>query len=79
RFQQDGIKPNAVIINDMKEGSSYYPYYGYAYNRSDMEPKNDSMLMAGYQAVGDWLGKRQAPDYLPVLEPIEEAEDKVQA
>ncbi|MDO9163471.1 MAG: polysaccharide biosynthesis tyrosine autokinase, partial [Methylococcaceae bacterium] len=79
RFQQVGIKPNGFIINDMKEGSSYYPYYGYAYNRSDMEPKNDSMLMAGYQAVGDWLGKRHAPDYLPVLEPVEDTEDKVQA
>jgi len=79
RFQQVGIKPNGFIINDMKEGSSYYPYYGYAYNRSDMEPKNDSMLMAGYQAASDWLGKRQTPDYLPVLDQAEETEDKVQA
>ena len=24
--------------------------------------------MAGYQAVGDWLGKRQDRDYLPVAD-----------
>jgi len=35
--------------------------------------------MAGYQAASDWLGKRQAPDYLPVLDQAEETEDKVQA
>ncbi|HYE36432.1 polysaccharide biosynthesis tyrosine autokinase [Methylocaldum sp.] len=34
RFQHVGIKPNGFIINDMKEGSSYYPYYGYAYPRA---------------------------------------------
>ena len=79
RFQQVGVKPNGFIINDMKEGSSYYPYYGYAYNRADMEPKNPSALMAGYQAVGDWLGKRQDRDYLLASESIEEADDKVQA
>jgi tyrosine-protein kinase Etk/Wzc len=33
RFQQVGIKPDGFIINDMKEGSSYYPYYGHAYPR----------------------------------------------
>ena len=33
RFLQVGVKPNGFIINDMKEGSSYYPYYGYNYNR----------------------------------------------
>jgi len=79
RFQQVGIKPNGFIINDMKEGSSYYPYYGYAYNRTDMEPKNPSAFKAGYQAVGDWLGKRQDRDYLPVIESTEEIDDKVQA
>ena len=31
RFAQAGIKPHGFIINDMKEGSSSYPYYGYAY------------------------------------------------
>ena len=55
RFQQVGIKPNGFIINDMKEGSSYYPYYGYAYNRTDREHKNNSVFTAGYQAVGDLL------------------------
>jgi len=34
RFQHVGIKPNGFIINDMKEGSSYYPYYGYAYPKA---------------------------------------------
>jgi len=78
RFQQVGIKPNGFIINDMKEGSSYSPYYGYAYNRADKESKNSSPFMAGYQAVGDWLGKRQDRDYLPVVESMEEIDDKVQ-
>jgi len=62
----------------MKEGSSYYPYYGYAYNRTEMESKNPSAFMAGFQAVGDWFEKRQDRDYLPVLESAEEIEDKVQ-
>ncbi|WP_084162289.1 polysaccharide biosynthesis tyrosine autokinase [Methylocaldum szegediense] len=34
RFQHVGIKPNGFIINDMKEGSSYYSYYGYAYPKA---------------------------------------------
>jgi tyrosine-protein kinase Etk/Wzc len=34
RFQHVGIKPNGFIMNDMKEGSSYYPYYGYAYPKA---------------------------------------------
>jgi len=80
RFQQVGVKPNGFIINDMKEGSSYYPYYGYAYNRAaDMESKIPSALMAGYQAVEDWLGKRQDRNYLPVVEVTEESDDQVQA
>jgi tyrosine-protein kinase Etk/Wzc len=78
RFQQVGIKPNGFIINDMKEGSSYYPYYGYAYNRTDMEHKNPSVFTAGYQAVGDWLGKRQNSRYLPTVESMEEIDDEVQ-
>ena len=54
------MKPNGFIINDMKEGSSYYPYYGYAYNNTaGMERKNPSAWVAGYQAVEDWLGLRQ--------------------
>ena len=79
RFQQVGVKPNGFIINDMKEGSSYYPYYGYAYNRDDREHKKPSPFMAGYQAVGGWLGLRQERDYLPVAESTEESDDKVQA
>lgn len=31
RFQLVGVKPQGFIINDMREGSSAYPYYGYAY------------------------------------------------
>ncbi len=79
RFQQVGVKPNGFIINDMKEGSSYYPYYGYAYNPANMEPKNPSALMAGYQAVGDWLGLRQDRHYLTVTEPTVEIDDEVEA
>ncbi|MDO9267831.1 MAG: polysaccharide biosynthesis tyrosine autokinase [Methylobacter sp.] len=78
RFQQVGVKPNGFIINDMKEGSSYYPYYGYAYKRTDMEPKSQSVFSAGYQAVGDWLGKRQDHDYLLGGESAEDTDDKVQ-
>ncbi len=33
RFNLAGIKPQGFIINDMKEGASAYPYYGYAYQR----------------------------------------------
>jgi tyrosine-protein kinase Etk/Wzc len=66
RFQQVGVKPNGFIINDMKEGSSYYPYYGYAYHRTDIEHKDQSALMAGYQVMGDWLEKHLDRDSLPV-------------
>jgi tyrosine-protein kinase Etk/Wzc len=65
RFQQVGVKPNGFIINDMKEGSSYYPYYGYAYQRADQEPNKSSAWGDKYQAVGDWLGKQLDRDYLP--------------
>lgn len=78
RFQQVGIKPNGFIINDMKEGSSYYPYYGYAYHRSDMASHNPSVFVAGCQAVGDWLGKRQGRDYVLEAESAELVDDKVQ-
>jgi tyrosine-protein kinase Etk/Wzc len=79
RFQQAGVKTNGFIINDMKEGSSYYPYYGYAYNRTDTEHKSPSAFMAGYQAVEDWFGKRQVPDFLPAAEFTEVIDDEVQA
>ena len=79
RFQQVGVKPNGFIINDMKEGSSYYPYYGYAYNRTDMEPKKSLSWMNGYQAIEDWLGKRQNPNYLPTAENMEMLDDEAQA
>ena len=78
RFQQAGVKPNGFIINDMKEGSSYYPYYGYAYNPAGMDHKNPSALVAGYQAVGDWLGKRRDIDYLPATEAKVESDDEVE-
>jgi tyrosine-protein kinase Etk/Wzc len=35
RFQLVGVKPRGFIINDMKEGPSAYPYYGYAYPRAN--------------------------------------------
>ncbi|MEC4750308.1 polysaccharide biosynthesis tyrosine autokinase [Methylomicrobium sp. Wu6] len=75
RFQQVGVKPNGFIINDMKEGSSYYPYYGYAYQRNDLDPKSESVLQAGYEALGDWFGKRQDRDYLPVEASFEDIDD----
>lgn len=79
RFQQVGVKPNGFIINDMKEGSSYYPYYGYAYSHADMETKTSSVFTAGYQAVEDWLGKRQDRDYLLASGPAEDSDDNLQA
>ena len=78
RFQQAGVKPNGFIINDMKEGSSYYPYYGYAYNPAGMEHKNPSALVAGYQAVGDWLGKRQDRHSLLAAEATVVSDDEVE-
>jgi tyrosine-protein kinase Etk/Wzc len=72
RFQQVGVKPSGFIINDMKEGSSYYPYYGHAYNATDMESRNPSAFRAGYKAVGDWLGKHQDRNYLPAMEEIDD-------
>jgi tyrosine-protein kinase Etk/Wzc len=44
-----------------------------------MEAKGPSAFMAGYQAVGDWLGKHQDRDYLLASEPDDDADDKVQA
>ena len=35
RLQEVGVSPNGFIINDMKEGTSYYPYFGCAYQRHD--------------------------------------------
>jgi tyrosine-protein kinase Etk/Wzc len=78
RFQKVGVKPSGFIINDMKEGSSYYPYYGYAYNSTELEPKNPSPFRAGYQAVEGWLGKRQDRNYLSAAESIEDIDDKVE-
>lgn len=79
RFQQVGIKPNGFIINDMKEGSSYYPYYGYAYNRTDLENKSQSVFADGYQAVEGWLGKLQDSNYLHPVETTQEIDDTLQA
>lgn len=79
RLQQVGIKPNGFIINDMKEGSSYYPYYGYAYSRADQEPKIQPVWVSGYQAVGDWIEKLQHREYLPALDVVDESVEKVKA
>jgi len=78
RFQQVSIKPNVLIITDMKERASYYPYYGYAHNPVDMEPKNPSALIAGYQAVRDWLGLRQDRNYLCAGESTLEIDEEIQ-
>lgn len=67
RFQQVGIKPNGFIINDMKEGSSYSPYYGYAYSHTDRMQQNPSAKILGYQAIGAWFRKNRTIDVLPPL------------
>jgi tyrosine-protein kinase Etk/Wzc len=68
RFQQVGIKPSGFIINDMKEGSSHSPYYGYAYNSHvDTERQSISEMIPGYQAVEDWFRKHQEPEVLSSL------------
>lgn len=76
RFQQVGVKTNGFIINDMKQGSSHYPYYGYAYNRPDEESKASSALIDGYQAVGDWLGKRYDRNFASGAEIAEEIDNE---
>jgi tyrosine-protein kinase Etk/Wzc len=79
RFQQVGVKTNGFIINDMKEGSSYSPYYGYAYSHYDSETKASSILMDGYQAVGEWLGKHYDKNFSHAVVVTEELDDKIQA
>ncbi|MDO8939753.1 MAG: polysaccharide biosynthesis tyrosine autokinase [Methylicorpusculum sp.] len=76
RFQQVGVKPNGFIINDLKEGSSYYPYYGYAYNRAGEESKSVPLWTAGYQAMGDWFGRNKDPDFL-LASGIDENPDEI--
>jgi len=66
RFQQVGVKTNGFIINDMKEGSSSSPYYGYAYGRPGADQKGPPAWMPGYKSIGGWFGKRrQEQEYLP--------------
>lgn len=67
RFLQVGIKPNGFIINDMKEGSSYSPYYGYAYGATARRQKNPVAKLPGYQTVEGWFKKCQAIEVLPSL------------
>ena len=78
RLQQVGVKPNGFIINDMKEGSSYYPYYGYAYQRSDLQQKEPSSWQARFQNLNDWIGKEDA-EYLPVVDEAEHLDDSIRA
>jgi len=64
RFQQVGVKPNGFIINDMKEGSSYSPYYGYAYSR-EVEHRSAPDWMTSYKAAqGWWVKRRRRPPAL---------------
>jgi len=77
RLQQAGVKPNGFIINDMKEGSSYYPYYGYAYQRKDVPQKNSATWLSGFPNLADWLGQHEEAEYLPVLEGSETLEESV--
>ncbi len=80
RFQQVGIKPKGFIMNDMKEGTSYSPYYGYAYSQAENERKNPAWIDAGYQAVESWMNKRQDTEILlPVETSPLAADDSVQA
>ncbi|MDD5034709.1 MAG: polysaccharide biosynthesis tyrosine autokinase [Methylococcaceae bacterium] len=65
RFQQVGVKPNGFIINDMKEGSSYYPYYGYAYQRAN--PDQGKAWTSGYKTIGGWFDKLQDRAAVPAL------------
>lgn len=58
-------QPNGFIINDMKQGSSYYPYYGYAYQRADQEPAAAGGWSDKYHAVGDWLSKQLEREWQP--------------
>lgn len=78
RLQQVGVKPNGFIINDMKEGSSYYPYYGYAYQRDDMRQKQTTAWQARFQNLNDWMGRQDA-EYLPVADDAEELHDSIRA
>jgi tyrosine-protein kinase Etk/Wzc len=77
RLQQAGVKPNGFIINDMKEGSSYYPYYGYAYQRKDVPQKNSATWLSGFPNLADWLGQHEEAEFLPVLEGSETLEESV--
>jgi tyrosine-protein kinase Etk/Wzc len=57
RLQLVGIKPSGFIINDMKEGSSFFPFYGYASRRSELKSSNSASWLAGFQSIGDWLSQ----------------------
>ncbi len=56
RFQQIGIQPKGFIMNDMKESSSYYPYYGYKYSRPESQQKNSAAWLVGYPGLGNLFG-----------------------
>ena len=81
RFQQVGIKPNGFIINDMKEGSSYYPYYGHAYTQRYIESQKQStsFFMDGYETVGKWFGMYKDRFALDIDESEEEIEGNAEA
>lgn len=79
RLRHAGVKANGFIINDMKEGSSYYPYYGYAYPRSDMQKNDAAPWQARFQNWGDWLGKPQEAEYLPTVDDIDNVDQSMRA
>ena len=58
RLQLVGIKPSGFIINDMKAGSSNFPYYGYTTQRSESQSSNSSVWFAGFQSVSEWLSQQ---------------------
>jgi len=78
RLQQAGVTPNGFIINDMKEGSSYYPYYGYAYQRHDQERKDTLPWQARFQNWNGWLGRSDI-ECLPAGDEAEPIEDGLRA
>ncbi len=76
RLQQVGLKPKGFIINDLKEGPSYSPYYGYAYRNT--EQGNPPPWMPGYKAVAGWFENRKEKVSLPALASVEVADDSWQ-
>ncbi|MCX7114218.1 MAG: polysaccharide biosynthesis tyrosine autokinase [Proteobacteria bacterium] len=68
RLQQVGLKPKGFIINDLKEGPSYSPYYGHAYRQGENSQGGTPPWVSGYKAMAGWFDKRKDGALLPALE-----------